>query len=132
MNVLQFYNDDFYNTNFWHNLILDLTLLLWTLATTEVLLCFLKGILLWNCIVFLLCVWVVLLHPPYCICKTKTNIQTKYLHCPANHMLEKYSKFKCKYVQNLWTKSNQTYIQNSYTTLQKNMSEMIFKLKLKH
>ena len=132
LTLLQFYNDDFYNTDFWHNLILDLILLLWTLATTEVLLCFLQVMVLWHCIVLLVCVWVVLFFPPSCTCNTQTNIQKKYLHCPANHMLEKYSKFKCKYVQHLWTKPNQTYTQNTYTFLKKHMSGMILKIKFKH
>ena len=123
MTLSQFYNDYFHNIEFWHDLILDLTLLLWTLVATEVLLCLLQVIV---------CVWVVLLCPPSCTCKTQTIIQTKYWHCLANHMSEKYSKFKCKCVQHLWTKPNQTYIQNTYIVLQKHMSETIFKFNVKY
>ena len=65
--LLQFYNDDFYNTDFWHDLILDLTLL-WTLAAAEVLLCLFQVMVLWRCIVLLVYVWVVLLCPPSCTC----------------------------------------------------------------
>ena len=68
MTLLQFYNDDFYNTDFWHDLILDLTLLLWTLAVVEVLLCFLQVMVDWHFVVLLVCVWVVLLCPPFCTC----------------------------------------------------------------
>ena len=84
MTLLQFYTDDFYNTDIWHDLILHLTLLLWTLAAIEVLLWLLQVMVLWNCIVLPVCVWVVQLCPHSCTCKTQTNIQTKYLHCPAN------------------------------------------------
>ena len=66
MALLQFYNDDFYNTDFWHDLILDLTLLLWTLAVVDILLCLLQVMILWHCIDFLVHVWVVLLFPPSC------------------------------------------------------------------
>ena len=65
---LQFYNDDFYNTDFWHDMILDLTLVLWTLAAAEVLLCLLQVMVLWCCIVLLVCVWVVLLCLPSYTC----------------------------------------------------------------
>ena len=82
-------------------------------TAVEVLLCLLQVMVLWCYIVLLVCVWVVLLCPPSYTCKAQTNIQTKYLHYLANHMSEKYSKFKCKYVQHLWTKPNQTYIQNT-------------------
>ena len=130
MTLLQFCNDDFYNTYFWHDLILDSTLLLWTLAVVEVLLCLLQVMGLWRCIVFLVCFWVFLLCPPSCTRKTQTNIQTKYLHCPPKHMPEKYSKFKCEYVQNLWTKPNQTYMQNTYIVLPKKNVRYDIKIKI--
>ena len=63
--------------------------------------CMLQLMVLWCCIVLLVYVWVVLLCPPSYTRKTQTNIQKIYLNCLTNHMSKKYSKFKCKYVQNL-------------------------------